>query len=243
MELFSRYDSLYRFLLKGTAANPDDRFQSADEMADQLHGVLREIVAAEESRPVPGVSSLFTFALRAGLERPDWRILPRPQVAAEDPAAAFLAAITGTDPAQLIAQLQAAPDHTVEVDFRLIVTSIEAGDLAGAQEMIAAIESADPWEWRAHWYRGLAALASGDATAARRSFGAVYETLPGELAPKQALALACESGGDHADRGRPLVRDRRPHRPIDHERVVRPGAVPAERRRPRGRDRRLRTGA
>jgi serine/threonine-protein kinase PknG len=192
VELFGRYDSLYRFLLKGTAANPDDRFQSADEMAEQLHGVLREIVAAEENRPVPGVSSLFTFALRAGLQRPDWRILPRPQVAADDPAAGYLAAITAGDPAQLIAQLDAAPEQTVEVKLRRIATSIEAGDLKGAQTMIDAIEESDPWEWRAHWYRGVAALAGGNPTAARRSFADVYEALPGELAPKQALALACE---------------------------------------------------
>ena len=198
VELFGRYDSLYRFLLKGTAANPDDRFQSADEMTDQLHGVLREIVAAEESRSVPTVSSLFTFALRAGLERPDWRILPRPQVAADDPAAAYLAAITATDPAQLIAQLRAAPERTVEIDLRLIATSIDAGDIRGAQAMIAAIEEADPWEWRSHWYRAVAALASGDADASRRGFRAVYEALPGELAPKLALGLACESAGDDA---------------------------------------------
>ena len=34
--LFAQQESLYRFLLKATAENPDDRFQSADEMADQL---------------------------------------------------------------------------------------------------------------------------------------------------------------------------------------------------------------
>jgi serine/threonine-protein kinase PknG len=39
--LFREQESLYRFLLKSTAENPDDRFQSADEMADQLLGVLR----------------------------------------------------------------------------------------------------------------------------------------------------------------------------------------------------------
>ncbi|MDH3295650.1 MAG: protein kinase, partial [Acidimicrobiia bacterium] len=32
--LFSRWESLYRFLLKATAGHPDDRFQSAEEMED-----------------------------------------------------------------------------------------------------------------------------------------------------------------------------------------------------------------
>ena len=48
--LFERYDSLYRFLVKATAPIRDDRFQSADEMADQLFGVLREVVAAEDGQ-------------------------------------------------------------------------------------------------------------------------------------------------------------------------------------------------
>ncbi len=72
--LLARYDSLYRFLLAGTAPDPDDRFQSAEEMADQLYGVLREIVADQEGRAVPAPSKLFSGPLRrrpraAGLAR------------------------------------------------------------------------------------------------------------------------------------------------------------------------------
>ena len=40
--VYERYDSLYRFLQRATALNPEDRFQTADEMADQLFGILRE---------------------------------------------------------------------------------------------------------------------------------------------------------------------------------------------------------
>ena len=56
----------------------------------------------------------------------------------------------------------------------------------------------DPWEWRAVWVSGLAALDSGDFAAAQSSFNAVYGQVPGELAPKLALALACERGGEGA---------------------------------------------
>ena len=45
-----RYDSLYRFLLKATSTEPDDRFQSAEEMADQLNQVLGEIAPNEDGR-------------------------------------------------------------------------------------------------------------------------------------------------------------------------------------------------
>jgi serine/threonine-protein kinase PknG len=200
--VLERYDSLYRFLLKGTAPNPDDRFQSAEEMADQLFGVLREVVADREGIPVSAPSKLFTAPLRAGLERPDWRILPRPQVSSDDPAAGYLATITAADSTQLIAQLQAAPERTVEVQLRLAAAMIDDGSFDEAQAQLAEVEANDPWEWRVGWYRGIAALAQGNPSWARPRFEEVYHAVPGELAPKLALGLACESAGDMAEAGR-----------------------------------------
>jgi serine/threonine-protein kinase PknG len=196
--VLQRYDSLYRFLLKGTAPNPDDRFQSAEEMADQLIGVLREVVADREGVPVSAPSKLFTPAIRAGLERPDWRVLPRPQVSSDDPSAGYLATITAADTTQLIAQLRAAPQHTVEVDLRLAAAMIVDGSFEEAEAQLAEVEAGDPWEWRVGWYRGIAALANEHSDAARASFESVYRAVPGELAPKLALGLACESAGDLA---------------------------------------------
>ena len=45
--VFTKQESFYRFLLKATAGAADDRFQTAEEMAEQLLGVLREVVARE----------------------------------------------------------------------------------------------------------------------------------------------------------------------------------------------------
>ena len=55
----------------------------------------------------------------------------------------------------------------------------------------------DPWEWRARldrraWPRSQ----HGDWDGAKASFNAVYGQVPGELAPKLALAVACENGGE-----------------------------------------------
>ncbi len=55
--LFQRYDSFYRVLAKATAPAPDDRFQSADELRDQLLGVLREVVAVDSGAPAAAHSS------------------------------------------------------------------------------------------------------------------------------------------------------------------------------------------
>jgi serine/threonine-protein kinase PknG len=192
--LLARYDSLYRFLLAGTAPDPDDRFQSAEEMADQLYGVLREIVADQEGRAVPPApSKLFSGPLRGGHERPDWRTLPRPQVDTDDPAAGYLATISAGDPQQLIAQLNAAPERTLEVELRHASALIELGEWDAAEEVLAGIEAADRWEWRVEWYRGVAELARERGSLARAKFGAVYQSLPGELAPKYALGLAAET--------------------------------------------------
>ena len=200
--LLARYDSLYRFLLAGTAPNPDDRFQSAEDMADQLYGVLREIVADEEGRAVLAPSRLFSGPLRGGHEQPEWRTLPRPQVDTDDPAAGYLATIGADDPQQLIAELNAAPERTVEVELRHAAALIELGEWGRAEQLLAGIEAADRWEWRVAWYRGVAELARERPYLARAQFTAVYESLPGELAPKHALGLAAESAREWSEAAR-----------------------------------------
>ena len=63
------------------------------------------------------------------------------------------------------------------------------------QGLITAILTDDPWEWRALWLAGILNLARGDVEGSLASFNATYGQVPGELAPKLALALACEQAG------------------------------------------------
>jgi serine/threonine-protein kinase PknG len=191
--VFQRYDSLYQLLSKGTAPNPDDRFQSADEMADQLYGVLREIVAEQTGQPAPAArSTLFTYDFRVRSGRPDPRLLPALRVATNDPAAGYLATIGAVDGDELISLLRRAPEGTVEVDLRLVRALIEAQAWDEVHELLAEIECRDPWEWRAHWYRGVAALAQDLPLAGIASFEVVYHAVPGELAAKLALGVSAE---------------------------------------------------
>jgi serine/threonine-protein kinase PknG len=199
--LFAENDSLYRFLVRATAADPDDRFQSADEMAVQLEGVLREIAAAESGTPWPEVSATFTGELRSGSEDPDdWRALPAPLIVADDPAAAFLAslAVAVTEPEEILELLEQAPERTVEVQLREARALIEAGRHDDADALLTEIALANPWEWRVAWSTGCNALAQADADRALAEFRGVYASLPGELAPKLAMAYAAESNGDRA---------------------------------------------
>ncbi|MFI5008826.1 MAG: tetratricopeptide repeat protein [Solirubrobacterales bacterium] len=195
----AEHDSLYRLLAKATAPNPDDRFQSAQEMVDQLYGVLREIVAAERGRPAPAPSTLFTSDFRAKPDSSDWRLLPSPLLATEDPAAGYLATLAATDPQELTALLRGAPQRTVEVDLRLAHALIDAGELQQAEELLAAIVADDPWEWRVAWHRGTAELAREQPVAARAHFEIVYAAVPGELAPKLALGVCAELAHQPAD--------------------------------------------
>ncbi|MFD8143399.1 tetratricopeptide repeat protein [Streptomyces sp. NPDC059708] len=59
IEVFHRYESFYRLLVRATDPDPGQRFASAQEMADQLTGVLREVVALQTGRPRPQLSTLF----------------------------------------------------------------------------------------------------------------------------------------------------------------------------------------
>ncbi|MGK5639641.1 tetratricopeptide repeat protein [Streptomyces sp. URMC 126] len=59
IEVFSRYESFYRLLVRATDPDPARRFSSAAEMADQLTGVLREVVSLQTGTPRPALSTLF----------------------------------------------------------------------------------------------------------------------------------------------------------------------------------------
>src|SRR5262249_41334035 len=57
--------SFARALRRATHQDPAQRFESAAEMAEQLTGVLREVLAAGDEQPRPSFSSLFSPELQA----------------------------------------------------------------------------------------------------------------------------------------------------------------------------------
>ena len=205
--LFAEQESLYRFLLKATAEKPDDRFETAEEMTEQLLGVLREVVSRETGTPRPGASPDFgadLLALDAGDEMepvvPDPRYLPIPTLETDDAGAqAVSAALTLPDLSRRVAALRLAGQQlpkSREVRLRLAGTLTDAGEVAEAERLLNALATEDPWDWRVLWFRARVQLRRSQPVEARRLFDQVYFDLPGELAPKLALAFTAELAGD-----------------------------------------------
>lgn len=196
VSLFGEHDSYYRLLSKATAPQPEDRFQTAEEFREQLIGVLREVVAARSAdggqRTVPSPH----FGAPGIAAEPGWADLPDLKIDPTDPAASWVAAITVADPQEQFEQLSRSPvGETAAVHVKRALALLAGHQPAAAALEGSAILSKDPWEWRGVWVQGLAALAEGRNDDAVQAFNAVYGQLPGELAPKLALARACEITG------------------------------------------------
>jgi serine/threonine-protein kinase PknG len=216
--LFALFGSYYRFLKRATHADPDRRFISAEDMGDQLTGVLREIMALGTGKPRPGASTVFgpetkTFGVDMVVPEAGRRVplpeaaevvtgLPIPQVDTGDAAAGVLATTTAADPREAIDALANAPRESIEVRLRIVRARIELGELAEANRQLQAaqylaIKAGYPHDWRIDWYRGLIELSGGRPRVAQVAFEAVYDELPGEIAPKLALAVSAEGVGDY----------------------------------------------
>jgi serine/threonine-protein kinase PknG len=195
--LFSSHDSLYRLITKACAPDPADRFGSVDELRVQVLGVLREVVA--ERTPGTALTSAASVLFEAPAISSDalsWDELPALRPDTSDAQYAWLSNVSVEDPRERLAALSSAPAATPEVQLARAHTALSLRHPSVVAQVVSEMLAADPWEWRAVWISGLAALQAEDHSGAQQAFNAVYGQVPGELAPKLALALACELGGE-----------------------------------------------
>ncbi|WP_329579950.1 serine/threonine-protein kinase PknG [Kitasatospora sp. NBC_01250] len=205
--VFAEYESFYRLLVRATDPDPGRRFSSAEEMADQLTGVLREILALKDGGQRPAPSTLFGPELRvvdtelvtdgeptapgrprlAALDAAAAALaLPVPRVDPNDPNSGFLAALMATRPADVLSALQSAPVNSVERRLRELRALTELGRHTDAAQALAELQSDHADDWRVVWYRGLSQL-----TAAGRAAGDTEGT-----AQSRALAEAAAEAFD-----------------------------------------------
>jgi serine/threonine-protein kinase PknG len=226
--LLAKYDSFGRLLRRAIDPDPRRRFASADEMAGQLLGVLREVVAKDSRTPRPGLSQVFspsrsTFGVDLLVAHTDVyldgqvhsekltsqdivKALPVPLVDPGDVGAAVLSATVLSQPVQTLDSLRAARHGTldsegtdlsesVELPLMEVRALLDLGDVAKATRKLddlADLADRAGWRWRLMWFRAVADLLSADYESATKHFTEVLDTLPGELAPKLALAATAE---------------------------------------------------
>lgn len=145
--------------------------------------------------------------------------LPVPRVDPADPGAAFVAQLSDDAPAVVLDRLADFKTVSAEAGFarcraylrlareaagsdasgnlqRRTLVDRALGCLHGAVRGQARDTWHDPYDWRLAWHLGIVALAEERLEDARRQFDHVYDALPGETAPKLALALCAEHLGD-----------------------------------------------
>jgi serine/threonine-protein kinase PknG len=203
--VWASHPAFYRLLLKATRADPDDRFQTAAELEDQLRGVLRLVVSETGVVPIAESTIFSGDVLELSGAQADglsWRTLPVTRTNPTDPAAPLIeAANRERDLSNRVTMLrnalsQVQLQESVDLPLQLVVAMIEQLEFAEAEQQLLELEQADPFNWRVRWLRGKLRLAQKRAAEAQQLFDGVDAELPGELAPKLATAVAAELNDD-----------------------------------------------
>ena len=214
-----RYISLYRLLARCCHPDPQQRFRSVEELEVQLLGVLREIIALRDGINHPAQHSLFspqrtTFGTKHLVFRTDQLIdgidrtveitpseamsaLPTPLIDRSDVGAGLLSGTSYAEPQETLETLRQAFKATeyadsAEIPFAVARAMLDLGLTSQAQHWLSKLDGPLRSDWRFHWYQGLTELIHGDFASAQRDFSAVLDIVPGEAAPKLALAAVDE---------------------------------------------------
>ncbi|AMY17512.1 MULTISPECIES: serine/threonine-protein kinase [Nocardiaceae] len=223
--VLQEYEFYDRLLRRAVHLDPSARFRSADELASQLSGILREILSQQTGKTHPGLSTVFspqrtTFGTdeqvavtdvyidgRHRVARLDPRdvvaALPVPLIDTSDPSAQLIAAAVHSEPHQTLDSLRLARENGVDRvvgdealgSVEAVLTEARAyldlGEGDAAAEVLARLDAVTG-NWRVDWHRGTAALLGRSFVDAARRFDAVLSAVPGEIAPKLAMAATAE---------------------------------------------------
>ncbi|MEV6054384.1 tetratricopeptide repeat protein [Streptomyces sp. NPDC052107] len=183
IDVFRRYESFYRLLVRATDPDPARRFASAQEMAEQLTGVLREVVSLQTGQARPALSTLFGPEVKVT----DRELFPRldgdvSRLGAREVRGAA-PAVPALPPAALVRPVD-TPATALALPVPLVDPSDpNAGFLAGLMtsgpaELIAALDAAPTQTVETRLRQIRARLESGDHQAALMSLAELEEERP-----------------------------------------------------------------
>ncbi|MDQ0930833.1 serine/threonine-protein kinase [Streptomyces turgidiscabies] len=213
IEVFRQYESFYRLLVRATDPDPARRFASAQEMSEQLTGVLREVVSLQTGRARPALSTLFgpevkvtDAELFAALDGEVSRLgaraaTPRKKSSPAAPAAGgSTRALTGAP--RLVKAIDAGAAALALPVPLVDPTDPNAGFLAGlmasaAGELIAALAVVPTQSTETRLREVRARLENGDAVTARESLVRLAEERPDDWRVVWYQGVAALVTGDH----------------------------------------------
>lgn len=217
--LLRKYLSYYRLLVRATHSDPEQRFSSIRALRSQLYGVLRDIIAIRDGIQNPNRHSLFspqrrTFGTKHVVFRTDQLLdgtersaaitatevvgaLAVPLLDRTDPGAELLSGFSYAEPEEALETLRQAMhteeyDDSAEIRLGVVRALLDLGATTQAREWLHSIEDRLGEDWRYHWYCGVTGLLLDDFVTAQKHFYQVLTVLPGESAPKLALAAVDE---------------------------------------------------
>ncbi|MGB6181650.1 MAG: tetratricopeptide repeat protein [Rhodococcus sp. (in: high G+C Gram-positive bacteria)] len=141
--------------------------------------------------------------------------LPVPLIDTSDPSAQLIAAAVHSEPLQTLDSLRLARENGLDRvvgddqlgSIEAVLTEsrayLDLGDGDAAAEVLSRLDDA-AGSWRIDWHRGTTALLRLDFVEAAERFDSVLSAMPGEIAPKLAVAATAEllaqqtSDDDHA---------------------------------------------
>lgn len=139
------------------------------------------------------------------------KALQVPLVDPTDVGATVLSATLLSQPVQTLDSLRAARhgamdsegidlSQSVELPLMEVRALLDLGDVAKATRKLDELAARVGWRWRLVWFRAVSELLTADYDSATKHFTEVLDTLPGELAPKLALAATAELAGTADER-------------------------------------------
>ena len=189
--VFRDYPALYRLLVKGTHSKPEQRFQSADELADQLRGVLRQIVGGKASEPIasrlfaPGIlttTGKLGFRGEAALDEGD------PVIDTLRYGDQALRAGNYIGARGFYNQATRNNQRSLDAHLRLAEVYIDQGEYSLALSEVTLAQRLSPSHWKISWYTGRLLEAQERYNEASAQYRELIAELPGELPPQLALA-------------------------------------------------------
>jgi serine/threonine-protein kinase PknG len=188
---FREHRALYRLLVKGTHSQPSQRFQSAEELIDQLMGVRRQIVGGRPSEPVGSklfVPGILTTTGKLGLRA-------EAMLDESDKAIDLLRygdqALRSSNYARAKSfydQALKANPLSVDAHMRLAEVYIDQAEYSSALAEVTKVQRMNPGNWKIAWYTGRLLEAQEKYPEAVDQYRELMADLPGELPPMQALA-------------------------------------------------------